>query len=66
MSLSDTMAQQFREYLEEVESDLSESLIDIVESLQTLIKHLADGHKLTKDNLAAVSKSIRYNHITCP
>jgi hypothetical protein len=63
MSHTDNMTQELREYLVELDGNLPESLINIVESLQTLTKHLSDAHKLTKDNLSAVSKSILYDHM---
>ena len=62
-SQAENMTQNLREYLEEFEGDLPENLIDIVESLQTLTKHVADAQKLTKDNLATVSKGILYDHM---
>jgi hypothetical protein len=51
------------EHLEETESDLPDNLINILENLQIISKHLSEGYKLTKDNLAAVSMSILYDHM---
>ncbi len=63
ISILTSMVRNVEEHLEELDGDIPDNLINIIENQQTLLKHLSEGYKLTKDNLAAVSKSILYDHM---